>query len=119
MFSAHRNLKVTNNKTAGHTGKIQPTGHFTGGSRIGVEVIRVDAHGRDHDAEDVESPAERGQHVVVCALEGEAQQDEAAAQKRSGNPNGGQTGFRLKAAVITALVPFGDQVMEPVASYLA
>lgn len=47
------NLEVTNNKTAGHTRKVQPTGHFSGSSRIGVEVIRVDAHSRDHDAEDV------------------------------------------------------------------
>ena len=67
-----RNLEIADDEAARRAGEVDPRCDFSGALRVGVQVIRADCDGRDHDAEDVEPPEKARNHVVVGLFEREA-----------------------------------------------
>lgn len=112
-------LEVTNNEPPRHPRPIQPRGDLAGSVGVGVEEVGGDGGGGDHDAEDVETPAEGGDHVVVFVLEGEAEEDEAGDEEGGGDPEGPEARFGLETGAVAALVECADGVVEVVAGGFA
>lgn len=112
-------LEVTDDEPPRHPSPVQPRGHLAGSVGVGVEEVGGDGGGGDHDAEDVEAPAEGGEHVVVFVLQGEAEEDEAGDEEGGGDPEGPEAGFGLEAGGVAALVEGADGVVEVVAGGFA
>ena len=80
-----RHLPLRDENPARRAGEVQPGGDLARGLGVGVERVGVDADGGDHDAEDVQAPAERGQHVGVAVLQREAEQHEPCDHEGCGD----------------------------------
>jgi len=108
-------LEVADDEPSGHPCPVQPRGHLAGSVGVGIEEVGGDGGGGDHDAEDVETPAEGGDHVVVGVLEGEAEEDEAGDEEGGGDPEGPEARFGFETGGVAALVECADSVVEVVA----
>ncbi len=96
-------LEVTDDEASRHPCPVQPRGYLAGSVGVGIEKVGGDGGGGDHDAEDIETPAEGGDHVVVFVLEGEAEEDEAGDEEGGGDPEGPEAGFGFEAGGVAAL----------------
>ena len=67
-------LEITDDEPAGRPGHVDPYRDLIRSLRIGVEVVRIYSHGRDHEAEDIEAPCEGRKHVAVGVFEIEAEE---------------------------------------------
>lgn len=112
-------LEVGNDEAAGGTAEVDPRRNLARGLRVAVEVVRVEADGGDHDAEDVQAPEDRGHHVVVAFFESEAQPDQSRQHKRGREPHGPQANLGLEMPPVAFDVSRRDEVMEPVTDDLA
>ena len=72
-FLCPLDLEITDNEPARHPRPVQPRGHLAGSVGVGVEEVGGDGGGGDHDAEDVEAPAEGGDGVVEVVAHGFAE----------------------------------------------
>jgi len=108
-------LEVTDDEPSRHPCPVQPRGYLAGSVGVGIEKVGGDGGGGDHDAEDIETPAEGGDHVVVFVLEGEAEEDEAGDEEGGGDPEGPEAGFGFEAGGVAALVECADCIVEVVA----
>ena len=107
--------EVAHDETTCRATEVDPCGHLATGFGVAVQHVRIDADSRDHDAEDVETPSERGDHVMVCPLEREPQQDQARDHEGRGDPHDRQSGFRLEVSTFAAGGSASDEVVKPVA----
>ena len=80
-----RDLPLSDEDATRGAGEVQPRGDLAGGLGVGVEGVGVDADGGDHDAENVQAPAKRGEHVRVAMLQGEAEQHEPRDHEGGGD----------------------------------
>jgi hypothetical protein len=111
------NLQITDDKAAQRPALIQPRANLAGTFRVAIEIVAGDGDGRDHDAEDVEAPSERGYHVMIPPLKAEAEEDKAGNHERCGEPDDGKAGFGLEDTVVAAHVDATCEVVHPVAGH--
>jgi len=112
-------LEIADDEASRDPCPVQPRGYLAGSVGVGVEEVGGDGGGGDHDAEDVETPAEGGDHVVVFVLEGEAEEDEAGDEEGGGDPEGPEARFGLETGAVAALVEGANCVVEIVAGGFA
>jgi hypothetical protein len=101
------------------TAEIDPGSRLARGLRIRVQVIRVQAHGGDHDAKHIQTPEKRRDHVMITIFEAEAQPDQAGQDERRGNPHRAQAHLGLEMPLMLADVAARDEIVQPVACDLA
>lgn len=87
------NLQITDHETSKCAALIQPCANLTGALWVAVEIVARDCDGRDHYAEDVETPRQGGYHVVVSSFEAEAEEDETGDHEGCAEPDDGEACF--------------------------
>lgn len=108
-------LQITDGEAAQRPALIQPRADLARTLGVAVEIIAGDGDGCDHDAEDVETPCERSEHVMIPSLKAEAEKDEAGDHEGRAEPNDGQARLGFQDAVVSAHVHAAYEVVEPVA----
>jgi hypothetical protein len=82
-------LEITGDEPTNHPSHVDPYRDLARSLRIGVEVVRIYNHGRDHEADDIEAPCEGRKHVVVGVFETEAEGHQAGDHGGGREPGSG------------------------------